>query len=265
MITQKKTMNFQEYGTRNLNDFSALSLTSTPQSRFQFGRSASITSTQARSIWDVALPYSYDSSAQYMQVSSSSGTDTNRSIKIVGLDANYNVATVTIALNGQTPVADATQLFIRVFGATNVGAGTLVGDVYVAVSGSTCTSGVPDGLTNVRAKILIGNEQSLMTQFAVPAGYRCAIFSISGSHMAPTGPTTDNISQVSVQMKTRTISFTGPFRTILQFEMCCNSFDKVFKEPLVFDQKTEFDFTALSLTAVLHKVSISVGYYLIKI
>lgn len=97
-----------------------------------------------------------------------------RTIRVVGLDANYKPQYEDIALNGQTKVT-GTKLFKRVFGARVLTAGTglvNVGDIYIlpAGLGGTYTSGEPGTKTYAQVKILAGYGQATSGMLTVPAG-----------------------------------------------------------------------------------------------
>lgn len=125
-------------------------------------------------IWDgaddgglTAYLYTYSTSAIIDSLSSSNTGDT-QDIEVQGLDADYELVIQTITLTGQTRKALTTDL-IRVFRLKNVGSTTLAGDVY-CFEDTTLSLGVPVLVTKVRAQIHIGNNQTLMSIFTVPAG-----------------------------------------------------------------------------------------------
>jgi len=123
-------------------------------------------------IWDGAndagsalMSYTYSSTANIDSLSSSDGGDTE-AIEIQGLDSSFNLVVQTVTLTGQTRVAIPTPL-IRVFRLKNVGSTDIVGRVYCFVNVAT-TGGVPNTLTNIRAEINNGNNQTLMCIFTIP-------------------------------------------------------------------------------------------------
>jgi hypothetical protein len=136
-------------------------------------------------VWDGAddtstdkMVYTYSTAADIDTISSSSGTDTQL-MEIQGLDDNYDLVIQTKALNGQNKVTLDTPLR-RVFRVKNVNGTPLTGDVYVYVD-TTIASGVPTTIGPIRAKILIGNGQTEMAIFTVPAGTQGYIQSIYAS------------------------------------------------------------------------------------
>ena len=119
--------------------------------------------------------YVYSATADIDSLSSSAGDTVD--IEVQGLDTNYNLSTETVTLTGTTPVSLPTTL-IRVFRLKNVGATDLVGTVYCYVSGGTVTAGVPQVAADIRARITIGANQTLMAVYTVPVskkGYLCCI------------------------------------------------------------------------------------------
>lgn len=125
-------------------------------------------------VWDGAndaginqMQYVYSTSAIIDSLSSSNDGDT-QDIEVLGLDSSYATITQTITLTGQTRKALDTNL-IRVFRARNVSNTDLAGDVY-CYENTALTLGVPNDTTKVRAVIIVGNNQTLMAVYTIPAG-----------------------------------------------------------------------------------------------
>jgi hypothetical protein len=100
-------------------------------------------STALRTIWELGgtTEYVFPASAVTMTVVSSSATDTGvAQVLITGLDANYDVITDLLTLNGATPVS-TTKAFLRINGVimTSPAAGQTanVGNITVANGGTT--------------------------------------------------------------------------------------------------------------------------------
>jgi len=84
--------------------------------------------TDKSTIGEVGDNYDLLTSAQALTVSSSSANDASggtgaRTLKLYGLDENYNEASETISLNGQNGVSTAVS-YIRVYRATVESAGS---------------------------------------------------------------------------------------------------------------------------------------------
>ena len=110
---------------------------------FKFGFNADIDQTE-ETVWDAGGLYTYPASALAMTIVSSNANDTSagtgaRTVRVIGLDANYAEVTQTVSLNGTTTVSIPTSL-IRVYRAFVVTAGsgnTAAGTITIANGGTT--------------------------------------------------------------------------------------------------------------------------------
>ena len=127
----------------------------------KFGAVPSLATNTTGTVWDkndTVYPWATWATAGIINVDSSSASDINKSITVVGLDANYNQISETITLTTQTN-NNSSNSFIRIFrvfvsdGETNVG--------QISVQRDT---------TDV-AVITAGYGQTLMAVYTVPAGY----------------------------------------------------------------------------------------------
>jgi hypothetical protein len=113
-------------------------------------------------IWDEGTNYSFPSdSGQAMEVVSTHTSD-NQSVFVEGLDENFQIKTEIVNLNGTTPVP-LVGLWSRVFRAHNDGSTDFIGDVYV--------QNQVGAIKTHYAKILIGNNQTLMSVYTIPSEY----------------------------------------------------------------------------------------------
>ena len=123
-------------------------------------------------IWDGGTNYQFPSnSGEAMQVVSDftpTGILTNdsQSIIVEGLDENFNFKSEEVSLNGTNPV-DLTGLWSRIFRAYNNDSSDFQGNICVIKSGTWTGS----SSSNVYAKILVGNNQTLMSIYTIPAEY----------------------------------------------------------------------------------------------
>lgn len=132
----------------------------------KFGENTEVTTVSTpEDIWDGGGLYTYDAdgTAPIVSLISDSASDTEP-ILIEGLDINGEFIRQIITLNGTTRVALTTPLW-RVFRMVNFGTSGLVGTVYCYIG----TGGVPV-LSDTRAVIEIGNDQTLMGVYTIPAG-----------------------------------------------------------------------------------------------
>jgi len=118
-------------------------------------------------IWDAGGLYPWSTSADIVSASSSNAGD-DQVISIQGLNAAGAVISQNVTLNGRTRVALTTPM-LRVWRMKNEGATVNAGDVYV-FSGTAVTDGVPSGASVVKAKMLVGNGQTLMAVYTIPLG-----------------------------------------------------------------------------------------------
>jgi len=210
------------------------------KSIFKFGFNPDINSIE-ETIWDQGGIYSYPASAIQIKVSSTSANDTAagtgaRTVTVSGLDESYSEAEETVSLNGQTEVLTNTT-FIRVFRAfveTAGSSGTAAGNIYMG--NGVVSGGVP---ATVYAKILLGENQTLMAVWTVPAGYTGYLTKID------VGTGTSNINQY---IKARIIqrSFGGVFRTATKITLQTGLITLNFSNPIVFSEKTDIEARAVS-------------------
>lgn len=115
--------------------------------------------------WD-ATAYTYFSSAQVVRVWSESASDTNVSVRIDGLDADYVSQTETVVLTNGTTGVLTTKLFLRINSISLTRAPNNVGRLHAGSSDKTITLAYID-------TVAVGpsSGRSQMTVYTVPAGY----------------------------------------------------------------------------------------------
>ena len=121
-------------------------------------------------LWSVKSSYVFMDTAIISLISSDNAADTTQTILIQGLDSNYNEITQTATLSGQTPDTLATPL-IRAYRMINQGSTSLVGTARLYPDTATIASGAPTLISNTKAQIVNGNNQTLMCIYTVPADY----------------------------------------------------------------------------------------------
>jgi hypothetical protein len=105
----------------------------------KFGENPDIDDATQEDIWDGGGSYTFTTTAATYYCSSSSVADTVP-IEIQGLDANFNMKTVKVLLQGQTKVT-LSGTWMRVFRIKNLGASNNAGDIYV-YENDTVSNGV---------------------------------------------------------------------------------------------------------------------------
>lgn len=145
--------------------------------QFKFGFNPDVDDS-LETVWAQGGLYSYLSAASILKVSSSSLDDsaTNpgaRQVELFGLDADYNEISETVNLGGQTAV-NTSNSFLRInrMVVRSAGSGGQNAGVIYAGTG-TISSGVP---ANKYATIAVGDNQTLMALWTVPAGYTAYLF-----------------------------------------------------------------------------------------
>jgi len=136
----------------------------------KFGTNPSVKSADYETIWEGSNFYPWPTSAQTVNIVSSSTDDDlvgtgARTIEIQGLDASWNLQTVTYDMDGTTTVTTA-ETFLRVFRARVVTAGSVginVGTITMTHSTSGDTIAL---ITN--SGLAMG--QTLMACYTIPAG-----------------------------------------------------------------------------------------------
>jgi len=149
----------------------------------KFGENPDVDTGSIEDIWAYGGTYTLFTTAVKLGFSSGSAVDTSagtgaRTIRIYGLDADYNQITEDVILNGQTKV-ETTLLYLRHFRAKVLTAGsgmTNAGIIYGYDTSDTVTAGVPQTATKVQSTISIGEGQTLQCIYTVPLGYDGYLF-----------------------------------------------------------------------------------------
>jgi len=230
------------------------------KTQFKFGFNADVDAS-LETIWTEGGLYSYLSSASVLKISSASANDTSagtgaRTVKISGLDGDYNEVSETVTLSGQTAV-NTTNSFIRVFRMEVLTAGTgekNAGKVYAGTG--TVTSGVP---ANKYGVIAVGDNQTLMALWTVPAGYTAYLYQTT---IAAGCTTANKLIEASVlarpdggvfQVKDRIAHGVGGAHVEQRYHF-----------PLKFEEKTDIEVQALCDAAASVRVSAGLDIVYIK-
>jgi len=209
---------------------------------FKFGNNPDSNGT-LETVWSHSSLYVYPTAATVMKVSSTSSNDNGtgsgaRTVLVAGLDADYNEASEIVTLTGQTPVL-TTTVFIRVFRAYVVTAGvsnTAAGIIYIG--DGVVTAGVP---ALVYAEIPLGENQTLMAMWTVPAGY--TFYMYRGSFSAAS-----NNSAQYVLGKFMVRPFGGVFRNAADVTANSNVIQYDFEIPLAVPAKADIEARVIALS-----------------
>jgi len=194
---------------------------------FKFGFNPDINGTE-ETVWDAGGIYVYPSAAVAMTATTDAGTpadDNGVKILIQGLDANYNEVSQEVTLAG-VGTATTTQTFIRVFRAYVSGSQAPTGTINITNGGTTY------------ARVSLGDNQTLMSMWTVPAGYTAYLSHLNIASGTPTGG-----QYMLVKLVAR--EFGGVFRTQLKQSIGSNGVaDFVIEYPLSFLEKTDIEVRA---------------------
>lgn len=212
------------------------------KSLFKFGNNSDINGS-LETIWSHGGLYVYPTSAIQMKVSSSSADDTAlgtgaRTVSVQGLDQNYNEVAETVTLTGQTEVLTTTT-FIRVFRAFVITAGSggsAAGTIYVGTG--TVTAGVP---ATVYAEITLGENQTTMATWTVPAGYTMYVY--RGTFSAAS----NNVAQY-ILGKFMVRPLGGVFRNAADVTVNSSTVQYDFEIPLAVPEKSDIEARAIALS-----------------
>lgn len=196
---------------------------------FKFGFNPDINGAE-ETIWDVGGIYAYPGSAVVMTATTAAGTPANDNgvkILIQGLDGNYNEIEEEVTLAG-AGTATTTKTFLRVYRAYVSGSQAPTGNVNITNGGTTY------------ARVPIGDNQTLMALWTVPAGYTAYMNHLN----IATGTTTVN-QYITVRVVAR--EYGGVFRTQVKQSIGSGGVaDFVIEYPIPFPEKTDIEIRALS-------------------
>jgi hypothetical protein len=114
--------------------------------------------------WENNANYVYPNTALTMTAVSDSASDTQVTIRTIGLDENYNIIATNTTLNGTTPV-NLSVPFFRINDVITI-SGNAVGNVTIANN------------TTTYAKMNVGTGKNQASIFTVPAGHEFYLYRI---------------------------------------------------------------------------------------
>ena len=216
----------------------------------KFGANPTV-GTSHETIWDQGGKYVYSSTADISGVSSTDSGDTTVQVRINGLDVDWNEINVDVTLNGQNEVTMGTSM-IRVHKAFITNGVEPAGDVYIYVGGVAITLGVPDDTDDIRAKIQIGKNRTLMAVYSIPVGKTGYI--VFGK--------TSGASGKDVHLEFLGRGFGGVFQVQHAVDFNAENYDYFFKIPLQIPAKSDLEVHALCDNGT---VSISAAFDIILV
>jgi hypothetical protein len=187
----------------------------------KFGLNTAVGSS-FETIWDGNNTYTYPSSAGTATATSSdTASDNTGTVKIFGLDSNYDLAEETLTIGGS---AGSTS-FIRVFRAFMVSANTGTGNVgVITITVSSTTV----------AQIRAGYGQTLMCVYTVPRKYNAYLMQID------VGSSKDLENEI--RFITKKINGSGDVFTTKAFITTRGGFvEKNYAVPVKIEEKTDIE------------------------
>jgi hypothetical protein len=228
---------------------------------FKFGFNPDIDDA-LETVWEQGGLYAYPLAAIQMTLSSSSDDDTGnegdgaRTVEIFGLDADYNEISEVIYLDGQTPVTTvnsylrANRMIVRSAGDLEENAGV----IYLGTG--TVTAGVP---VVKYATISVGDGQTLMALWTVPAGYTAFLTKMSLS----TGTSTNTKAILNASLVAR--PYGEVFQIKERFTITDGAHEQFYTFPLRFTEKTDLEMRTFSSSgSVSFDVSASMEFVYIQ-
>jgi len=196
---------------------------------FKFGFNPDVNGTE-ETIWDVGGIYAYPGSAVAMTVTTDAGTPANDNgvqVLVSGLDADYNEVSEEVTLAG-SGTATTTQTFLRVNRAYVSGSQAPTGNLNITNGGTTY------------ARITLGENQTLMALWTVPAGYTAFL-----DHVNIATGTTNANQYVTAQIVQRQLG--GVFRVMMKQTLGSGGVaDFLLRYPISVPEKTDLEVRAIS-------------------
>jgi hypothetical protein len=211
-----------------------------------FGYQAALTTT-LYPVWENLSAYTYPASATTMLLYSSSPSDTNVSVLINGLDANFNPISETLVLtNGATGVTTVNS-YLRINGMILASGVANVGKLSLSNAGKTVTY----------AAMSIGLGKSQAAIYTVPAGYTFYLTRVDINAAIAAG----GVASVNYQVYSKN-NVSGVALTVLETSFTQNfSIRRVV--PFAYTEKTDLQWQANADTGTI-QIGVNVEVYLIK-
>jgi hypothetical protein len=204
----------------------------------KFGLNTSVVSSDFETVWDGNNTYTYPSSSGTATATSSDSDDNTGTVKIFGLDSNYDLAEETLTIGGSA----GTVSFIRVFRAVMVSANTgntNVGTITITVSSTTV------------AQIRAGYGQTLMCVYTIPRKYNAYLMQID---LGSSKDLENEIRFISKEIDNGNVWNTKAFITTRG-----GFIEKNYIVPIKFTEKTDLELVAKASATS----SVSAGFELI--
>jgi hypothetical protein len=196
--------------------------------------------TSVETVWPQGGILGFPAAALQLSVSSSNAADTSagtgaRTVYLEGLDANHNVISETVTLNGQTAVTTTksylhiNNCYVQTAGSGNTAAGT----IYFGTG--TVTAGVPATIYDV---IAFDYNARVTGSYTVPAGYTAYVS--QGLFSSGQASGSNAVTGRLMTRGTNDIRLTAAVVTVNN-----SAADYTFEYPLVVPEKTTIEAQAV--------------------
>lgn len=216
----------------------------------KFGRNSAPANGVEETVWDGSNLYPWSTwdvgGADNVFLKSDAETgDESKTIFIQGLDADFNVQSETVTLDptDATTAVSSANTYVRLFRMYNNGSTPFAGDI---------TAHYGSGSGTVVAKVLEGQEQTLMAVYTVPAGHTAYLLKYDFSGNAN--------SAITSRLLFRNPN--GVFRIQHSGSVYGGEYTYAFDIPLAIPEKTDID---LRVTAGTGAAVIGANFNLIAI
>ncbi len=183
-------------------------------------------------IWEQNTAYTYPTSAQQMLLYSSSASDTNVTITILGLDANYDIISEDLVLTNGTTGVQTVNSYLRI-NSMQTKLTSTVNPVGSITLGNT-------GKTEIYAFMAVGTGKSQAAIYTVPRGYTFYLTRVQ----VYCGTIQQGQTPGNVTYRVQTRSPTGIFNNVVQTPFSTEySTTRVVPRP--YTEKTDIQWQAI--------------------
>lgn len=203
--------------------------------------------TDLVTVWPVAAIYTFSTTANIQEVSSSSASDNGLVLSVEGLNDAWEQVAFDVALDatdGRTTVDWVTSgegVALRALCGMRVNdTSAAIGDVYSYINGATVVAGVPTVLSEIRSKLENGNGRALQALCTVPANKTGYI--VLGATSCSSGKDVE-ISFMTHKWNGTSYNSPNEEHHVEMYEQAYQYGDRL---PFKLEEKTAFDVRAVS-------------------
>jgi hypothetical protein len=216
------------------------------------GANDAVTTSYA-DVWKQNIVRTNPAAAVVLGVSSGNANDTSagtgaRTVRVTGLDANYNLLQETVTLNGQTKVVTVgTYLRVNKVEVLTAGTGGVnAGELYVYDTSDTVTAGVPQTSTKIFGRIAAGLNITQMACYTTAANERLLLTRVLGQ----LGDLTTTVKYGKIRVKVQKFGELAKFFTLAQVSSAGGTHALEMENGIVeVPEKSDVSFQAIASAA----------------